>query len=105
MKPLLDFDDAGAADDEPVKAVTVGDIRAWHDQYDQILTSWAECRDLLSKEKSKVFYLVEVLQEIRTYSTDPTAVNGAADALDGLLTFLDRLKVSPVPSQTRNMGE
>lgn len=30
---LLDFDDAGAGDDEPAKGVTVGDIRAWHDAF------------------------------------------------------------------------
>ena len=51
MKHLLEFDDPGASDNEPAKGVTVGDIRAWHDQYDRILTSWAECRELLSKER------------------------------------------------------
>jgi hypothetical protein len=51
-KTFLSFDDAGASDDEPVKGVTVGDIRAWHDQYDRLLSSWAECRDLLSKERA-----------------------------------------------------
>jgi hypothetical protein len=30
-RPLLDFDDFDADDDEPAKGVTVGDIRAWHD--------------------------------------------------------------------------
>jgi hypothetical protein len=48
MKQILEFDDAGASDEEPAKGVTVGDIRAWHDQYDNLLTSWAECRALLS---------------------------------------------------------
>ena len=33
MKQFLDFDDAGAQDDEPVKGVTMGDIRAWHDYH------------------------------------------------------------------------
>jgi hypothetical protein len=28
MKLLVDFDDAGASDEEPVKGVTMGDIRA-----------------------------------------------------------------------------
>jgi hypothetical protein len=32
MRSLLDFDDAGANDDEPVKGVTAGDIRAWFDE-------------------------------------------------------------------------
>ncbi len=48
MRPLLDFDDAGASDEEPAKGVTVGDIRAWYDAYDDLLTSLAECRALLS---------------------------------------------------------
>jgi hypothetical protein len=62
-------------------------------------------RDQLSKANSKVFYLVEVLKEIRTYSTDPTAVNGAADALDDLLPFLDRLKVSPLSPANQPSAE
>jgi len=33
MKSFLEFDDAGASDEEPVKGITVGDIRAWHDEY------------------------------------------------------------------------
>ncbi len=49
MRPLLDFDDAGASDEEPAKGVTVGDIRAWHDAYDDLLWSLAECRALLSQ--------------------------------------------------------
>lgn len=36
MNPLLDFDDAGAGDDEPAKGVTVGDIRAWHDEMERL---------------------------------------------------------------------
>lgn len=32
MRPLLDFDDAGASDDEPAKGVKVGHIREWHDE-------------------------------------------------------------------------
>ena len=35
-RPLLDFDDAGAGDDEPAKGVTVGDIRAWHDEIERL---------------------------------------------------------------------
>ena len=30
---ILQFDDPGASDDEPVKGVTMGDIRAWYDSY------------------------------------------------------------------------
>lgn len=29
---LLEFDDAGAPDDEPVKGITMGHIRHWHDE-------------------------------------------------------------------------
>jgi hypothetical protein len=36
MKPLLDFDDAGATDDHPAKGVTVGDIRAWYDEFERL---------------------------------------------------------------------
>lgn len=33
---ILEFDDQGASDDEPVKGVTMGDIRAWHDSYAEL---------------------------------------------------------------------
>lgn len=36
MKALLDFDDAGAGDDHPARDVTVGDIRAWHDEMERL---------------------------------------------------------------------
>ena len=42
MRSLLDFDDAGAGDDEPAKGVTVGDIRAWHDTAQDLLNALAE---------------------------------------------------------------
>src|SRR5882724_13719543 len=35
MKQFLDFDDPGAQDDEPVKGLTMGDIRAWHDRFEK----------------------------------------------------------------------
>lgn len=73
MKPLLEFDDAGAQDDEPVKGVTVGDIRAWHDQYDQILTSWAECRALLSEERARTDR-VQALLDKQQYENDALSV-------------------------------
>jgi hypothetical protein len=33
MSTPLSFDDPGAGNDEPVKGVTMGDIRAWHDGF------------------------------------------------------------------------
>lgn len=30
---LLELDDPGAPDDEPVKGVTMGHVRHWHDEY------------------------------------------------------------------------
>lgn len=33
---ILEFDDPGAGDDEPVKGVTMGHIRAWHDSYAEL---------------------------------------------------------------------
>lgn len=38
MKQLLDFDDAGAGDEEPTKGVLVGHIREWHDERDRLRT-------------------------------------------------------------------
>jgi hypothetical protein len=36
MKPLLDFDDAGASDDHPAKGVLVGHIREWYDEMERL---------------------------------------------------------------------
>lgn len=36
MRPLLDFDDAGAGDDHPAKDVKVGHIREWHDEMERL---------------------------------------------------------------------
>lgn len=33
---ILEFDNPGASDDEPIKGVTMGDIRAWHDSYAEL---------------------------------------------------------------------
>lgn len=92
MKSLLEFDDAGASDSEPVKGVTVGDIRAWHDDqelhsahYDRMLTSWAECRDLLSKERAITAALIKSMREIEVYSTDMVAINGSRAAINATL--------------------
>lgn len=38
MRKLLDFDDAGAADDHPAKGVCIGDVRAWHDEMERMRT-------------------------------------------------------------------
>ena len=92
MKTFLEFDDAGAANDEPVKGVTVGDIRAWHDQvetlignydrflvetlvgnYDRLLTSWSECQKLLSEEKRKNDELARALKrKLNDPNEDPS---------------------------------
>ena len=45
MRDLLDFDDAGASNDEPAKGVTVGDIRAWHDKIDAMSYALSRCYD------------------------------------------------------------
>ena len=39
MRQLLDFDDAGASDDEPAKGVLVGHIREWHDEVERLKTA------------------------------------------------------------------
>jgi hypothetical protein len=36
IRSILEFDDPGASDDEPVKGVTMGHIRAWHDSYAEL---------------------------------------------------------------------
>jgi hypothetical protein len=51
MRDLLDFDDAGAGDDEPTKGVLIGHIREWHDEMDRLriaihgvcLFNWSDC--------------------------------------------------------------
>lgn len=45
MRDLLEFDDAGASDDEPAKKVTVGDIRAWHDEFERLRSSLRAIRN------------------------------------------------------------
>jgi hypothetical protein len=59
-RSFLDFDDPGAGDDEPVKGITAGDIRAWHDQYDNILSTWADCRTALSAERGALLAVVRL---------------------------------------------
>lgn len=82
MKQLLDFDDAGASDEEPAKGVTVGDIRAWHDQYVNILFSWAECRELLSAERARTAR-VQALLDVQKYENDVLSVGQIRRAMTG----------------------
>lgn len=48
-RPLLDFDDAGAPDDDPAKGVTVGDIRRWFDEIERLE---AENADLILRARA-----------------------------------------------------
>lgn len=73
MKTFLEFDDPGAQDDERAKGVTVGDIRAWNDQYDRLLSSWAECRALLSEERARV-ERIETLLDKQKYENSALSV-------------------------------
>lgn len=108
-KSFLEFNDAGAQDDEPVKGVTVGDIRAWHDEqelhsahYDRILASWAECRELLSKERAITAALVGALRGIEKYSKDIAMVNAAHAAIgDALVAVAEPRGCSHWPGQKR----
>lgn len=54
MKSLLEFDDAGAQDDEPTKGVTVGDIRAWHDEIERLRLALAESDALIATHADKI---------------------------------------------------
>jgi hypothetical protein len=45
----LDFNDAGAGDDEPVKGVLQGHIREWHDEIDRLTRQLAETREALQR--------------------------------------------------------
>lgn len=46
---ILEFDDPGASDDEPVKGVTMGDIRAWHDSYVELEADAHRLREALEE--------------------------------------------------------
>lgn len=75
MKPLLEFDDPGANDDEPAKGVTVGDIRAWYDEIERLRRDCAE--------------LYQVIGTMAEHCPDPTdpaivkALDNASDAANG----------------------
>jgi hypothetical protein len=49
MRPLLDFDDAGAQDDHPARGVTCGDIRAWHDEIERLTQALQDVLNPLGK--------------------------------------------------------
>lgn len=53
--------------------------------YDRMLTSWAECRELLTKERVITAALVRATRKIEVYSTDRVAVNGAHAAINATL--------------------
>lgn len=61
MRDLLEFDDAGAADDEPVKGVTVGDIRAWHDRQEFVATKWQDAMDKWEECLNKIDQMHDAL--------------------------------------------
>lgn len=59
MKQPLDFDDAGAADDEPIKGITAGDIRRWHDELDNLrsaLRPFVALRDQSPSQMAKIIH-------------------------------------------------
>ena len=53
FKHLLHFDDPGADDNEPVKGITMGDIRAWHDRYESLFSAWADCLNRLERKSDE----------------------------------------------------
>jgi hypothetical protein len=53
MRDPLDFDDAGADDDEPAKGITIGDVRAWHDEMQSMraaLTAMIQTAETMTAE-------------------------------------------------------
>ena len=67
MRNLLEFDDAGATNNEPAKGVTVGDIRAWHDNYSDLEHDAHRDYQSLEAECGK---LASLLREARQYVSD-----------------------------------
>lgn len=45
MKEPIEFNVAGASDDEPAKGVTIGDIRAWHNKIEEMSYALSRCYD------------------------------------------------------------
>jgi hypothetical protein len=59
MKQPLDFDDAGASDDEPVRGVLMGHIRQWHDQAERLklaLEPFVALRDQSPSQMAKIIH-------------------------------------------------
>lgn len=76
MKQFLDFDDAGAQDDELVKGVTMGDIRAWHDCFEK------DTKHYLGAIRLKLERLYEV------YPNDPILREQISDEVDWIDAIL-----------------
>lgn len=76
MKTLLEFDDAGAADDEPVKGIVMSDIRAWHDRFE------SETKHYLGAIKLKLARLYE------EHPNDPILREQISDEVDWIDTQL-----------------
>jgi len=75
MRKILEFDDAGAAEDEPAKGVTVGDIRAWHDKFD----------DMFPKQMAE-YFATRLATEVNAGVGDFVLVNSSL--LKGAIEFL-----------------
>ena len=69
MRAFLEFDDAGASDDELVKGITMGDIRAWHDEYHHLFLSqqamWKRLETLARERPDRVVRWDEVITALR----------------------------------------
>ena len=58
-KRPLEFDDPGADDNEPVKGIVMGEIRAWHDQIErlrEVLSPFIKMRDQIPSEMAKIIH-------------------------------------------------
>lgn len=97
MKTFLEFDDAGAQDDEPAKGVTVGDIRAWHDKYD----------DMFPKQMAEYFAtrlqaeMMACPEHLRYSFVDTALLVKAIEFLREIQGDLLERCSSPVSSKTR----
>lgn len=56
MREPLDFDDAGADDSEPVKGVTAGDVRAWHDEMSALRGELVRVRKAHKAIRDEIIY-------------------------------------------------
>lgn len=78
MRPLLDFDDAGAQDDRPAEGVTVGDIRAWFDQMESMRLALAPFA------RAANFYAIQNMNDDQIVLVKPSdaGLSGALVAAD-----------------------